>query len=352
MRIPAMGEENKYPVAIRVNGIWVVLGIKQNMKHKPFWILLLTLTALLWACEKHQFDEMDSVVPMTVEEDPDLSSIFVNGTQLHAETFGNPDSTMLIMLHGGPGGDYRSLLKNQAFAEDGYYVVFYDQRSSGLSQRHDADFFATQLFIDDLDAVIEHYRTSANQKIVLVGQSWGAMLAAGYVNQFPDKIAGLILTEPGGFNWDDTEDYIGRSQQLDLFSEGINDYVFLDQFVTASDHRTLDYNSTLRSAAGTNVGNAGFTPFWRHGAICSSAAFEYVKDNPFDFTTDLDAYQTLVLFGYSELNGSYGKEHAELVSAGFPNVRLIEFENTGHSIPWFGWDQYHAEALIYLNEVL
>lgn len=315
-------------------------------------IWLLVLTGILSSCELKEFDEPGLLVPLTVTEDSTLPSISINGRLVHAETYGNPDSTMLVMLHGGPGGDYRSLLKNSAFSDEGYFVVFYDQIGSGLSERQNADFFTTQAFIDELDAIIEHYRSSATQKVVLVGQSWGAMLATAYVNDFPDKISGLILTEPGGFTWQDTKDYINRSQNLDLFGERTNDYVYLDQFLTGNDHNVLDYKATLGIAADKNVGNAGVPPFWRKGAICSSASFEYVKENQFDFTTNLSNYKTKVLFGYSELNSSYGKEHAEHVSSAFPNVQLIEFMGTGHSIPYYGWEEYYQASLTFLKEVL
>lgn len=316
-----------------------------------FWLLALMLSVAS-SCEKHQFDDPGAVVPLTVDETDDYPSISINGTLLHAETFGNSDSTMLVMLHGGPGGDYRSLLKNKAFAEEGYFVVFYDQRGSGLSQRHDASAFTTQMFIDDLHAVIKHYRKSSAQKVVLVGHSWGAMLATGYVNQNPNEIAGMVLTEPGGFTWDQTLEYVNRAQHLELFAEGTNDFVYLDQFLTADDHRILDYKSMLGTSSDTHVGNAEYPPFWRRGAVCSSASFEHVQSKPFDFTTDLNRYTTKVFFGYSELNSAYGKTHAEQVSSAYPNVKLIEFKDIGHSIPYLGWEAYYAEALVYLKEVL
>lgn len=310
------------------------------------------LTGIMSSCELHELAEPSMLVPLTVSEDASLPSISILGRMLHSETFGNPDSTMLVMLHGGPGSDYRSMLKNSAFANDGYFVVFYDQIGSGLSERKDADDITVPVFIEELNAVIEHYRSSPAQKIVLVGQSWGAMLAAAFVNDFPDKISGLILTEPGGFTWDDTKEYLKRSQTLELFGEGSNDYVGIDQFLTSEDHNVLDYKAMFRMSADVKVGNAGIPPIWRKGAVCSSASFSYAKDHPFDFTTNLHQFKTKVLFGYSELNTAYGKVHAEHVSSAFPNVELIEFKGTGHSIPFYGWDEYYKMSLTYLKEEL
>src|SRR5262245_60802661 len=75
-----------------------------------------------------------NLVPRTVTEDPTLSQIEINGAHLHAEAFGDPNAPTVIVLHGGPGSDYRCLLPLQALAGDGYRVVFWDQRGAGLSE--------------------------------------------------------------------------------------------------------------------------------------------------------------------------------------------------------------------------
>ncbi len=66
------------------------------------------------------------VVPATVVADASLPAIEINGVRLHAEVFGREGAPVVIVLHGGPGNDYRYLLPLQALA-DRYRVVFYDQ---------------------------------------------------------------------------------------------------------------------------------------------------------------------------------------------------------------------------------
>jgi proline iminopeptidase len=117
----------------------------------------------LTACEILEPGQAGDLVPLTVDEDPSLPSIDVNGTLLHSESYGDPRHPMIVVLHGGPGGDYRGMLKCTTFVADGFFVVFYDQRGCGLSQRHAKDLYTTRgpaLFIEDLAAVIRHYRTS------------------------------------------------------------------------------------------------------------------------------------------------------------------------------------------------
>jgi proline iminopeptidase len=321
---------------------------------KTLILTFLAVSVILSSCDTVEWDEPGTLVPPTVDEDATLPSISVNGTRLHAETFGNPDDPMVVVLHGGPGGDYRSLLKCSAFAGDGYFVVFYDQRGSGLSRRHDKGIFTIQLFIDDLDAVILHYRRPG-QRVVLLGQSWGAMLATAYVNQHPDVVSGVILSEPGGFTWSDAEAYIKRFSSPEFFDETTNDVLYLDQIITADSHNKLDYKAGIRSAAefapGNKLGIPGPSPFWRSGAVCTSAAFDYARDNGFDFTTNLTHYTTKVLFMYSELNTAYGRSHAEMVSSAFPNVDLVQINGTGHEIPYFGWDEFYPVVKNYLRSI-
>ncbi len=320
-----------------------------------FSTLLAALVALtITSCDTVEWNEPGALVPLTVDEDSALPSIAVNGTLLHAETYGNPDDPLVVVIHGGPGSDYRSLLKLSKLADDGYFVVFYDQRGSGLSRRHGKEIYTVQLSIDDLGAVISHYRRPG-QKLMLVGHSWGAMLATAYVNQHPASVDGVVLSEPGGFTWTDAEAYIKRFRSTNFFDETTNDLLYLDQIITASSHEKLDYKAAIQSAAdfapGNKLGNSGPSPFWRNGAVFSTAATEYAREHGFDFRTNLGQYTTQVLFAYSELNTAYGRAHAEMVASAYPNVQLVQINGTGHEIPYFGWEAYYPVVKSYLNSV-
>lgn len=319
------------------------------------WLVATMVVVTFSSCEILDPNDPGLLVPLTVDEDPSLPSIFVNGTQLHSETYGNPNDPMIVVVHGGPGSDYRGMLNCSKFAADGFFVVFYDQRGSGLSKRHNKEAYSSvQVFIDDLDAVIKYYQ-KPDQKVILMGLSWGAMLATAYVNQYPTAISGVVLMEPGGLTWHDTEVYIDRWTSLKLFDETSNDYVYLDQIITGSDHEILDYKFAVRCATdfaeGNKLGIAGPTPFWRMGAVCNAAALEYAKEHSFNFTTNLRQYTTEVLFAYSELNQAYGKEWAEHVSSAYPNVQLVEISGTGHEIVYFGWEELYPITKAYLNTV-
>lgn len=328
--------------------------------NKSILALSIIINLVFTGCESEEdlyINNPGNLVPKTADEDPSIPSISVNGTTFHSETYGKPDGPMIVVLHGGPGADYRYLLNVKAFAENGYYVVFYDQRGSGLSKRHSQKSYSIQLMIDDLDAVIAHYRASPDQKIFLLGHSWGGMLATAYINDNPATIHGAILAEPGGFTWDQTMEYMNRSFPKNLFSETLNDAVYFDQFITGKEdeHAVLDYKFMLMAAAdeaeNNKVGNKGPLSFWRTGAVVQTALFEIADKTGFDWTTNLHRYENPVLFVYSERSEAYGLSHAQKVSAPYPNVELFLAREAGHDMISFpdAWKNFYPAALTYLN---
>lgn len=325
---------------------------------KKQFLLLLFLPLALISCEKElQMDEPGNLVLKTVDEDPELPFINVNGTKLHAETFGNPDNSIVIFLHGGPGADYRNGLQVKELADDGYFVVFYDQRGSGLSRRHNRNTFSTQIMIDDVSAVINYYKNFPTQKVFLIGHSWGGMLAAGYIDQNPNTINGVVFAEPGGFNKDLLDEYNENGRKLHLFDETTSDLVYMDQFLTGgeNDHEILDYKYGVQAAsanaAGGNQGVEGPSPFWRYGAAVLNKLVEIVDEDGLDFTQNLNQFTPKVLSIYSENNEAYGREFAIKEASYFTNYEVVQIGNTGHEMFYFKWDGVHPVVLEYLNSL-
>lgn len=321
-------------------------------------LLICSIIICFSACTKERgINTPGNLVPKTVDLDPELPSVNVNGARLHAEAFGKSTDPLVIVLHGGPGADYRYLLRCRELADAGYRIVFYDQRGAGLSQRFPHSVYTMQLAYDDLAAIIRHYKTSADQKVFLLGHSWGAMLATAYINEYPQSVSGAVLGEPGGFIWQDVEDYLSRSRKLSFFSEDLNDAVYMEQFITGKQdqHAILDYKFGLWSAAesGTGIGNEAPLPFWRGGAVTFDAYLSYGEKERPDWTTHLQNYKKPVLFIYSENNKAYGIAHAQKVSSAYPNATLFKTMGAGHDMLSFttGWNNTRPTILNYLNSL-
>jgi proline iminopeptidase len=330
------------------------------MKCKEISVAFTIISLLLVGCTKGKLiNEEGNLVPKTVEFDQTLPSVSVNGTKLHAEAFGNPDSALIIVLHGGPGADYRSLLNCKEFANKGYRVIFYDQRGSGLSKRHPKNSYSLQLMYDDLTGIINYYRKTSTQKVFLLGHSWGAILATGYINKYPIAVNGAILAEPGGLIYEDIEAYLKRARDISPAGELFNDVSYPDQFLTGKEdeHAVVDYKYALAAVAdgakGNPTGNEGTPPFWRFGKIVADAFTEIGDRDKPSFITNIGQFTTKVLFVYSENNKAYGLQHAQKVSSAFSNVQLFKVNGAGHDLLAFqtGWNNFYPVALSYLNSL-
>ena len=82
---------------------------KSSIIFKLF-IVLFSAFLILSCDDLSDPDEPGNLVPKTVMEDPLLPRIEVNGTLLHAESFGDIHDPVIIFLHGGPGSDYRAFI--------------------------------------------------------------------------------------------------------------------------------------------------------------------------------------------------------------------------------------------------
>jgi proline iminopeptidase len=135
-----------------------------------------------------------------VTDEASLPSIEIRGIRLHAETFGSPGNPVLVVLHGGPGGDYRSLLGLKKLA-DQYRVIFYNQRGVGLSQRVPADQLNFSGYLEDLDWIVDYY--GKGNPVRIIGHSCGAMLLSAYLGYAPEKEMKAVMAEPGFLNMEE-----------------------------------------------------------------------------------------------------------------------------------------------------
>lgn len=104
----------------------------------------------------------------------------VPGGKIYWRKVGSGDKTPLLTLHGGPGSSHNYLLPLQALADE-RPVIFYDQLGCGRADAPEADdVYSIQRSVEEVDAV----RAALGlDRVVLLGHSWGALLAVEYLCQ-------------------------------------------------------------------------------------------------------------------------------------------------------------------------
>ena len=100
----------------------------------------------------------------------------------------------VFILHGGPGAAHNYVDAYKLLAGDGRAVVHYDQLGCGnstLLPDAPADFWTPQLFVDELEYLVDHLGQRAGFHVL--GQSWGGMLGAEYGVRRPIGLKSLTI---------------------------------------------------------------------------------------------------------------------------------------------------------------
>lgn len=113
-----------------------------------------------------------------------------DGHVLYVEESGSRKGLPVVYLHGGPGSGCRPFHR-RFFNPEQYRIILLDQRGSGRSTPlGNTVHNTTQHLIDDLEAVRLYLKI---KRWVLFAGSWGSALALLYAQQYPKRVAGMLL---------------------------------------------------------------------------------------------------------------------------------------------------------------
>ena len=97
----------------------------------------------------------------------------------------------LILLHGGPGFDHSSFKPYFSQFADIAQVIYLDQRGNGRSDRGSPQDWTLNQWADDVAAFCE---VLGIEKPIVLGHSFGGMVAMAYTTRHPHLPGGLILS--------------------------------------------------------------------------------------------------------------------------------------------------------------
>lgn len=269
----------------------------------------------------------------------------------------------IIFLHGGPGGfiSDRHIKMLTPLAELGYDIYLYDQIGSGHSDRlENIEEYTADRHKRDLEEIVK--KTGA-EKVIVLGQSWGAILSTLFVADNPEKVEKLIVTGPGPIQPFRKElATIKAPDSLHLkeplysnreANEAVNN--FRSRFVTtwafisgtklASDKEMDDFQTSLAEKSNKSTvcdtakapkaeGGEGF-----YSQIITVQSFSLLPDRRLDLKNC--KFSVLVMKGQCD-NQKWGatREYVDL----FPNHQLAVIPNAGHFISV-------EQPVLYLNTI-
>ena len=290
-----------------------------------------------------------------------LEKVSLNGSQQWISIRGKAvNKPVLLFLAGGPGGS-QLVTERRALAglEDYFLVVNWEQPGAGKSfDAVDRSTLTPERYISDGLALVSYLRERFNQeKIYLLGESWGSVLGVWMVQRQPESFHALIGTGQMvaflendlmcynfAIQWAQERGDMKKAAQLQ--KHGPPPYYGKDVAIKEAAFLMDTFNYMNANPA---IADDGFNTFqdlasseyglydklnWFRGAL-DTLNIVYPQLWKVDFRTQATELEVPVYFliGRHDVNAPpvLTEEYYELLNA--PRKELIWFEHSGHN-PW------------------
>jgi proline iminopeptidase len=109
------------------------------------------------------------------------------------------EKPIMFAVHGGPGADHTGYKPALTPLADKVQIVYFDHRGQGRSARGPKQEYTLDNNVEDMEALRQYLGL---EKIVVLGTSYGGMVAMTYAAKYPQNVSHLILvatTSNSGF---------------------------------------------------------------------------------------------------------------------------------------------------------
>ncbi len=302
-----------------------------------------------------------------------LEKVTLNGSQQWISIRGR-DTTkpLLLFLAGGPGG---SQLATARFAlsglEEHFIIVNWEQPGSGKSfDAVDRSTITPERYIKDAHALIMQLRERFGQeKVFLLGKSWGSALGVMLVQQYPELFHAFIGTgQMVAFLENDLMCYDfalewaherGNSKKVEkLIKQGPPPYFgkgmawkenafLIDTFSYMNANPAIDDNgaNTFRDLAAPEYGLYDKVNWFRGVLETFSVVYPQLWDIDFrQQATELDV-PVYFLIGRHDINAPTVLTEQYFVVLDAPQKQIVWFEHSGHT-PWVSESDLFMQVMV------
>lgn len=95
-----------------------------------------------------------------------------------------------FLVHGGPGADHTSYKAGLSDLRDRLQLIYFDHRGQGRSARGVPTSYTLDNNVEDMEALRQYL---GFDQIVVIGASYGGMVAMTYASRYPDRVSHLIV---------------------------------------------------------------------------------------------------------------------------------------------------------------
>lgn len=254
--------------------------------------------------------------------DVEGSALVVNGDRICSKP-------VAFLIHGGPGADHTSFKPTFSALSQKLQLVYFDHRGQGRSARGLKETYTLDNNVEDMEALRQHLGLD---KIVVIGGSYGGMVALTYAVRYPQNVSHLIVIATAAHSG-----FLERAKEI-LASKGTeeqkvnaqrlwdgnfeNEEQLRQYFQVLGPMYSLRYNPTTSSNA------------WQRNILSVDAinvAFGGFLRN-YNILDQLHKITAPALVIAGRYDWICAPEFSEEIAQAIPNADLRIFENSSHLI--------------------
>jgi proline iminopeptidase len=266
---------------------------------------------------------------VTAQEEATIES---SGSKLHYHCFGK--GTPVLIINGGPGMNSEGFAPLAKELSANNETIIYDQRGTGQStlDHPDSNNITMDLMIQDIENLRQYLKID---KWIILGHSFGGMLASYYATQYPQHIQAMILSSSGGVdlgllqggNFIDSRLTPEELKSYNYWSAKINDgdtthYARLQRGMAMAPAYVYDKKNVPVIAERLTQGNS----------LINGLVWQNMQQIHFDCASHLAnaLFPVLIIQGDNDI---VSKEIAEKSHKAFKNSTIIYVPHAAH----YGW---------------
>jgi proline iminopeptidase len=254
--------------------------------------------------------------------DVEGSGLVVDGSRMR-------EKPVMFVIHGGPGADHTSYKPSFSPLSQKVQLVYFDHRGQGRSARGAKETYTLENNVEDMEALRQHLGLD---KIVVLGSSYGGMVALSYAVRYPQNVSHLIViaTVPDSRFLQRAKEILAQrgTEEQNAIAQRLWDGTFDNEeqlreyfqvmapmysITHDPESRQKGWDRAILSADAINVAFGGFLRSYN------------VLDQLHKITSP-----TLVIGGRHDW--ICPPEFSEEIAQAIPNADLRIFENSGHSV--------------------
>lgn len=253
----------------------------------------------------------------------------IEGSALVADGPRMREKPVAFLVHGGPGADHTTYKPTFSALSSKMQLVYFDHRGQGRSARGAKETYTLENNVEDMEALRQYLGL---EKIVVIGTSYGGMVALSYAVRYPQNVSHLIAiaTVPDSRFLQRAKEILAErgTEEQKAVAQRVWDGAFENEdqlreyFQVMGPLYSVNYNPQLPK----NVGSRGILS---HDALNVAFGGFLRSYNVLDQLHKITS-PTLVIGGRHDW--ICAPEFSEEIARAIPHADLRIFENSGHLI--------------------